>query len=99
MKRHTFIHKGPQAVPVEIVDDMTDEETEEYGPQHVENQNSDVDEQMKDCVDQARQVEAQYAAYDSADILYDVQDAANDLLDGVYRPAENTAHDIVRCRL
>jgi hypothetical protein len=73
---------------------VTDEETEGNGAHHVEDEDADVDKQMKECVDQAGEIEAQYAPNDAADILYDVQNAANDFLDGIYRAVDDTSHDI-----
>jgi hypothetical protein len=49
----------------------------------VEYENPDIEKQVKDCVDQARQIEAQQAPYDCAEIFYDVKDAVDELLDSI----------------
>ena len=45
------VDEPAQAIAIEIIDDVTDEEAEEKRAQHVEYENPDIEQQMKDCVD------------------------------------------------
>jgi hypothetical protein len=72
---------------------VADEEAEEHGPYRIDNEKR-IEQQMKESVDQARQIETQYAPDDCADIFYDVKDAADELLDSIYRPTDDATHNI-----